>query len=400
LLQAKADPNLRSEARSPIVLDAVRTTPAERKPITQLLLENGADANARDYAEVTPLMSATYNGDKDVVSLLLAHHAEVNAKGNSGRSPLHYAVWRNQNNADAIPIAEILIAAGADVNARDSSGQTPLKWIGTGKQEHYAKMAALLRQHGALDDVPRPEAIQTRRPSSGFSGNPLLKSTNDWNRFTALEVIAMEYGLLAKLPQGEAQEQYNIEAWANKFQGLYFPDLEKVRIRRPASDLHSWQEHTFDISSVLGFGDCSKDVTVEWGDVLEISEADHPLNERWVGFSTNEWLNLQKCLSRKVDVIVKGKTTKVTMAAEIPENISVGGYAPPTIKTKVPFWIKPALRKTNLLLASSDLSHIKVTRMDAKTGKKREWVLDCSDSKPAPDFWLREGDVIEVPDKT
>jgi len=32
------------------------------------------------------------------------------------------------------------------------------------------------------------------------------------------------------------------------------------------------------------------------------------------------------------------------------------------------------------------------------TGKKQEWVLDCSDSKPAPDFWLRDGDVIEVPD--
>jgi len=403
LLKAKADPNFKSEVRSPI-LDAVRGVPAERKAITQLLLENGADANTRDSGEATPLMSATFNGDKDVVSLLLAHHAEVNAKDNSGRSPLHYAVWRLQNNVDATPVAEILMAAGADVNARDGSGLTPLKWMGAGKQEYYAKMAALLRKHGALEDVPRPEAIQIRRPSSVFASTPLIKSTNDWNRFTAMEVIAMEYGLLTKLSQGESQEQYTLEAWASKFQGLHFPDLEKVRIRRPAPDLHSWQELTFDLSYVLGFGDCSKDVTVEWGDVLEVPEADHPLNERWFGFSTNEWLNLQKCLSRNVEVIVKGKPTKVTLAAEIPVNhsgvLSVQTFPPSTIKTKVPFWIKPALRKTNLLLASSDLSHVKVTRIEPKTGKKREWVLDCSDSKPAPDFWLREGDVIEVPDKT
>ena len=55
---------------------------------------------------------------------------------------------------------------------------------------------------------------------------------------------------------------------------------------------------------------------------------------------------------------------------------------------------------SNLPLSSSDLSRVKVTRNDLKTGKKREWILDCSDSKPAPDFWLRDGDVIEVPDKS
>jgi hypothetical protein len=61
--------------------------------------------------------------------------------------------------------------------------------------------------------------------------------------------------------------------------------------------------------------------------------------------------------------------------------------------------IKPALRQSNLLLASSDQSRIKVTRRDQATGEKREWVLDCSDGKPAPAFWLRDSDVIEVPEK-
>jgi hypothetical protein len=50
-------------------------------------------------------------------------------------------------------------------------------------------------------------------------------------------------------------------------------------------------------------------------------------------------------------------------------------------------------------LSSSDLSHVKVTRRDPVTGKKSEWILDCSNSPSSPDLWLRDGDVIEVPEK-
>jgi hypothetical protein len=42
---------------------------------------------------------------------------------------------------------------------------------------------------------------------------------------------------------------------------------------------------------------------------------------------------------------------------------------------------------------------VKVTRRDPKTGKEREWILDCTNNSQAPDLRLREGDVIEVPEK-
>ena len=54
-----------------------------------------------------------------------------------------------------------------------------------------------------------------------------------------------------------------------------------------------------------------------------------------------------------------------------------------------------------VILSSSDLSRVKVSRQDANTGEKHEWVLDCShppqDSKD--DLRLRDGDVIEIPEK-
>ena len=61
--------------------------------------------------------------------------------------------------------------------------------------------------------------------------------------------------------------------------------------------------------------------------------------------------------------------------------------------------IKPALNESKLLLASSDLARIKLIRTDPTTGQKRELIVDCSNNAPAPSVWLRDGDVIEVPDK-
>ena len=50
------------------------------------------------------------------------------------------------------------------------------------------------------------------------------------------------------------------------------------------------------------------------------------------------------------------------------------------------------------LFSTSDLSRVKITRGNASGGQRKEWLLDCSGGNN-PDLWLRDGDVIEVPDK-
>jgi len=126
-----------------------------------------------------------------------------------------------------------------------------------------------------------------------------------------------------------------------------------------------------------------------------------------------------KCVSRNVTLIIKGTTN----------SIAVGPYfqpwKPDLVKAQVPgvrfprqkdgialydsnrdsmqkapgcFMLTAVLRGSGLLRASSDLTRVKVTRRDSKAGKKLEWVLDCSGNN-APDLWLRDGDVIVVPEK-
>jgi hypothetical protein len=60
--------------------------------------------------------------------------------------------------------------------------------------------------------------------------------------------------------------------------------------------------------------------------------------------------------------------------------------------------LRSVLDQSKLLRASSDLTKVRVTRREPN-GKAISWVLDCSDPQTAPDLWLRDGDVIEVPEK-
>jgi len=96
----------------------------------RLLLDAGADVNAADANNISPLVMAITNRHTAVASLLLARGANPNAADSWGRTPLWAAVdMRNldvdsrtlENGVERGPVLELieaLIAKGADVNAR------------------------------------------------------------------------------------------------------------------------------------------------------------------------------------------------------------------------------------------------------------------------------------------
>lgn len=118
----------------------------------ELLLENGADANARLAfgARFTPLHVALWGGGSlrgktiEVVRHLLKRGADVNAKDQSGRTPLHCAAqYRHPGNV------KLLLEKGADVNARDKEGRTPLDVAIENEGKKGRKEAAMhLREQG------------------------------------------------------------------------------------------------------------------------------------------------------------------------------------------------------------------------------------------------------------
>ena len=425
LLGANANPNLPDlSGWTPLHWAVGQPTVIEK------LLSAKAEVDARNKMGETALHCAAGCGLKPATELLLDHGAEINARDNMGDTPLHLATLAGRTEE-----AEFLLTKGANPNLANNEGKTPLDWAKNrvsgfwvqlggvssfirpqssipgmppngfipganssipGGVEGRTSIASALKSHGALEVLPQLDRIQVSRPSANVSQSVFSQGTNDWNQITLLEALAVQYQILTGDPNGESGSSYFGDAWAGR-QSLPFPDLLRVRIRHPEPNLTSWRERNLDLSALLEEGDCTKDVCLAWGEVVQIPEADHPLNASWKGFSNTEFENLKKCLTREVQVTVKGRTTKLTLSPDIKVPNFPGQII--QIGTQVPFWIAPALRGAGLLLSSSDLARIKVTRHDTTTGQKREWVLDCSAGKPAPAFWLRNGDVIEVPEK-
>ena len=84
--------------------------------------------------------------------LLLEAGADVNARDAQGDSVLHYIACRC-NNAVAIPILRLLIDAGADVNARGKQSKTPLHWAA--EYRGSAKAIEFLLRAGAAANAKK-----------------------------------------------------------------------------------------------------------------------------------------------------------------------------------------------------------------------------------------------------
>ena len=84
--------------------------------MAQLLIAKGADIKAKDNQGRTPLHTTD---SKEVAQLLIAKGADINAKDNDGAIALHFVRKKG--------VAELLIAKGVDVNAKDNQGRTPLR---------------------------------------------------------------------------------------------------------------------------------------------------------------------------------------------------------------------------------------------------------------------------------
>ena len=97
-------------------------------------LDAGADPMARGKWDKRPLhLAARYNENPEVVKVLIAAGADVEARSKDGLwgalfntriTPLHWAAAYNGNPE----VVKVLIDAGADVEAQDGGGNTPLHW--------------------------------------------------------------------------------------------------------------------------------------------------------------------------------------------------------------------------------------------------------------------------------
>jgi cytohesin len=401
LMKAGADPALR-DSRGNTALHYA----AGNKRILELLLASKPNVNVTNQDGDTPLHWAACAADIEPATLLLAAGANVNAVNAKGQTPLHLVSWK-QNEA----MAQLLLTHKADPNLRDKEGKTPLdvasyftpfvmfaaapgvsiprgqggamgqipsRFPG-GRDATPSRFAALLRKSGALDDLSQMDRIYVRRPDGDISVPVFMRASNDWNHFTLLETVYNFYqGNISALAGGGSRQ--------NPAEIVPFPDLSRIVVvhRGPGAGETRKEINLFNGPNRI---DCAKDMPLEFGDVVEIAERVHPLDQSRDGLTKEERDALRECLGDG-SIQLQAGTNRV-------QQVPIFARASDCIIGSV--LGRQSTRQ--FLLSSSDLSHVKVMRTDRATGKKQEWILDCSNPNSLPDLWLRDGDVIEVPEK-
>ncbi len=399
LLNAHAEINKTNNAgETPVYQAALR---GDREMVEYLLAKN-ADPSLKDRYGRTPLFVASAKGFLDVLQLLLSHNADPNEIMSDRWSPLHVA-----SNNGRKEIVENLLKHGVSINplaqkdmtpldvamgaARNACDNNPIHFPDSSRYRtdpfSFQDIVAILKAHGAKigQDVLRTNYIFWGRNQQFF---PLLeKGTNNHNQLTLLEFC----GLVN---------------WSS----LPFPDLKHVTIAR--FDSVSGKEATIDVDleSVLASRDCSDVQWLQWGDKVLIPEKDHPVTQSWLGLPTEQAEFIAKCNTRKVTLRVKGEDYRLhlgTFADKI-RSIVTGAAAEAGEKKKsglekvvvindAKFFLSNILTRSELLRSSSDTTKVKLKRVDPTTEQAVEWITNPFSSKN--DFWVREGDVIEVPEK-
>jgi ankyrin repeat protein len=160
-LAAGADVNVKDNmVRTPLH----RASTRGHKEIVELLITKGADVNVKDNDGFNPLLGAVIGDYKEVVILLIAKGADVNITA-LGETPLDWAIIGGENEiADLlrkhggkhgtihgaarggdIEAVKEFLAAGADVNAKGNFGKTPLDHA---IKYNQSEIIDLLRKHG------------------------------------------------------------------------------------------------------------------------------------------------------------------------------------------------------------------------------------------------------------
>jgi ankyrin repeat protein len=91
--------------------------------IARLLIQYGAEIEAREAEDNTPLHYASSTGSADVVQEIINNGADINAKDDAAQTPLHQACQNGHLN-----VVQALIRNGALLNEPDYRDDTPLHY--------------------------------------------------------------------------------------------------------------------------------------------------------------------------------------------------------------------------------------------------------------------------------
>ena len=125
-----------------------------RVDVMELLLAHGARIDARDRWGWTPLAAAVQSDEMEAAKLLIAKGADINAQNNDGWTALNLAALLGNSE-----IVKFLLDNGADVSAPNRRGDMPLH---TAMKYWHKELFVYLWKNGADPDARGAEGMTPR----------------------------------------------------------------------------------------------------------------------------------------------------------------------------------------------------------------------------------------------
>jgi ankyrin repeat protein len=180
----------------------------------KILLERGADLEARNQQGETPLFMAVMNGKTDILKILLEKNADKEARNNAHQTALMIAAEKNQ-----VKIVDELLFAGAFVDSRDENGMTPLMYASY--KGHLAIIQILLKYNADIGSTLISDVVIVSKKDRG------ALSTYFADLYKSRTVIPVGSTALtfAERCGGRGAEKVLLEAWVKRD-----PTMERVLI--------------------------------------------------------------------------------------------------------------------------------------------------------------------------
>lgn len=172
------------------------------------LLKEGANIEARDENNATPLILAASSHQVDTVKLLLDKGANVNAKENTGKTALFYACNSYYPTVAwyAIHTISALLDKGADINAQDNDGRTVLHYA---SHTVYTELIRMLLDKGANIEASDNKGITPLHIAACLNDNNVPTNANNIEPTdTALLLLVKGANIKAKDILGDTPLHY------------------------------------------------------------------------------------------------------------------------------------------------------------------------------------------------
>ena len=118
----------------------------------KVLLGAGANANAVDGIQWTPLHHATEKASIEVAKVLLDAGANISLETQEGCTPLLQAAFNAQGNVQAAVLVKLLLDAGADVTTTNVAAMTALHLAVKGAEVRFENRDAVAKNWGDSDE--------------------------------------------------------------------------------------------------------------------------------------------------------------------------------------------------------------------------------------------------------